>query len=67
MNIPEEAVEAAARAMADASPDVSQWSDLNELEVARYMRDAREALEAAAPILEAQFWAEAEALADPSD
>jgi hypothetical protein len=51
MNIPDEAVEAAARALAERSrcPEEWQW----------YLSEARTALEAAAPHLMAAAWDEA--------
>jgi uncharacterized protein with gpF-like domain len=54
VTVNDKAVEAAANAMVIASPDLSGWDDLNQAEIDWYMRDAREALEAAAPYIQAQ-------------
>lgn len=51
MNIPQEAIEKAARAMVATNPDHASWDDLTDAESEWYLRDANAALEAGFPML----------------
>ena len=60
MNIPDEAVEAAALALLERDYGVRDWSIVTEQVKGNYLDEARTALEAAAPHLMAQAWDEGE-------
>jgi hypothetical protein len=56
--IPAEAVEAAAKGLAAANLRFKPWDDLDDVARNHFMRDARAALEAAAPYMLAEAWEE---------
>lgn len=59
MNIPDEAVEVAARAVFDRNPSEATWDGSRQAVRDYYLDDARAALSAAAPFIAAQVLREA--------